>query len=349
MPRHALSPGAAFGNETESTILRASATQNPLAANISSPGKSTNRRHRGKHRKPSKLPVSDLRIPAGATLGLMGAVLLPQLASSPASGAMGDLAKTDSNPMTRQASEAFQKVDRITGKDAVKLAKKAPKHAAVQHERAGKHALREQRAQMPQKTLAQWAQENSHIGIPVRALEAYGNAERVMRKQQPKCGIPWTMVAGIGRIESNHGQFDGASLLADGLSTKQIIGIALDGSSGVRAITDTDDGKMDNDQIWDRAVGPMQFLPSTWRKWAEDANGDNFKDPHFIDDAALTAANYLCGHGSDLSTEEGQRAALMSYNNSSSYGDMAIEGAERYGEESTPLPPESSKSAAGLA
>jgi membrane-bound lytic murein transglycosylase B len=92
----------------------------------------------------------------------------------------------------------------------------------------------------------------------------------------------------------------------------------------------------------------MQFLPSTWEKWGEDANGDNFKDPHFIDDAALTAANYLCGHGSDLGTEAGERAALMSYNNSTSYGDMAIEGAERYAAAATPLPSATSASASNL-
>lgn len=320
-----------------------------VAAYVSSPNKSSNsRRQRGRHRKPSSIPIRDLRVPAGATLGLMGAVLVPQIAESSTTPAAVDESAT-----TAMRSNVFGSQAGIAPKPSApaeqapnaqsKSDEAQPRHREVPS--TGKHALRER---TPEQRLDRWAVANSHIGIPPRALEAYVEAEQTMRKQRPNCGIPWTMLAGIGRIESNHGQFDGAALTDKGLPSKQIVGIALDGASGVKAITDTDGGKMDNDTVWDRAVGPMQFIPSTWMKWAEDANGDNFKDPHFIDDAALTAANYLCGSGVDLSTEEGQRAALMSYNASSSYGDMALEGAARYGEESAP-PPANRASSAGLA
>lgn len=293
------------------------------------------------------MPIRDLRVPAGATLGLMGAVLLPQIAESSTTPAAVDESATTAmrSNVSGGAADLWSQHSspvKPTPNPPSKPEATQPRHREVPS--TGKHALRER---TPEQRLDRWAVANSHIGIPSRALEAYVEAEQTMREQQPKCGIPWTLLAGIGRIESNHGQFDGAALTDKGLPSKQIVGIALDGASGVKAITDTDGGKMDNDTIWDRAVGPMQFIPSTWTKWAEDANGDNFKDPHFIDDAALTAANYLCGGGADLTTEEGQRAALMGYNASSSYGDMALEGAASYGEESTP-PPES-RSAAGLA
>ncbi len=39
--------------------------------------------------------------------------------------------------------------------------------------------------------------------------------------------------------------------------------LPLNGANGTQAIRDTDAGQLDGDSIWDRAVGPMQFIPST--------------------------------------------------------------------------------------
>ncbi|MDI5980992.1 lytic transglycosylase domain-containing protein, partial [Amycolatopsis magusensis] len=123
----------------------------------------------------------------------------------------------------------------------------------------------------------------------------------------------------IGRIESNHGQYGGAALGADGLPSKPIIGVPLDGSPGVKAIGDTDGGRFDGDSTHDRAVGPMQFIPSTWAKYNSDGNGDGVGDPQQIDDAALAAARYLCAGSRDMSAAQGWWAGIMSYNNSIEY------------------------------
>jgi membrane-bound lytic murein transglycosylase B len=181
------------------------------------------------------------------------------------------------------------------------------------------------------ETLTQWAsQVAAASGVPARALSAYGNAELAMRADQPKCKISWATLAGIGRIESNHGQYAGAVLGADGRPSKPIIGVPLDGSAGVQAIGDTDGGRYDGDAGVDRAVGPMQFIPSTWRKWASDGNGDGLGDPQQIDDAALAAARYLCAGGRDMASPSGWWAGILSYNNSTEYAQKVFGLADGY-------------------
>ena len=166
--------------------------------------------------------------------------------------------------------------------------------------------------------------------IPARALVAYGNAELVVRSTTPGCHVSWTTLAGIGRVESNHGQFGGATLGEDGRPTKPIVGVPLDGSSGTRSIPDTDGGALDGDPGVDRAVGSMQFIPSTWRRWASDGNLDGRADPHQIDDAALSAARYLCAGGRNLGTAAGWWSAVFSYNNSVPYGQKVFGLADSY-------------------
>jgi membrane-bound lytic murein transglycosylase B len=168
------------------------------------------------------------------------------------------------------------------------------------------------------------------IDVPARALMAYGNAELVLRSTQPSCRLSWATLAGIGRVESNHGRFAGASLREDGRPSKPIIGVPLDGSPGVKAIADTDHGQFDADPTVDRAVGPMQFIPSTWRRWTSDANLDGVGDPQQIDDAALAAGRYLCAGNRDLSTPKDWWAAVFSYNNSVPYGQKVFGLADGY-------------------
>ncbi|WP_033295727.1 lytic transglycosylase domain-containing protein [Amycolatopsis jejuensis] len=176
-----------------------------------------------------------------------------------------------------------------------------------------------------------WANKVAGVtGIPARALRAYGNAELAMRSADAGCHISWATLAGIGRIESNHGQYGGAVLGADGRPSKPIIGVPLDGSAGVRAISDTDGGRFDGDPVADRAVGPMQFIPSTWRKWASDGNGDGLGDPQQIDDAALSAARYLCAGGRDMASPAGWWAGILSYNNSTEYAQKVFGLADGY-------------------
>ena len=89
-------------------------------------------------------------------------------------------------------------------------------------------------------------------------------------------------------------------------------------------IVDTDAGQFDNDAAYDRAVGPMQFIPSTWSVVGVDADGDGVRNPQDIDDAALGTAVYLCSGSDDLGTDAGRRGAVYRYNHSQSYVDLVL-------------------------
>jgi membrane-bound lytic murein transglycosylase B len=181
-------------------------------------------------------------------------------------------------------------------------------------------------------SVASWARRLSKkIQVPARALEAYAQAEILTGQSTPDCKITWTTLAGVGRVESQHGRHDGTQIGADGMLTPPIVGIALDGSPGVRAVPDTDGGRLDGDAQWDRAVGAMQFLPTTWARWGMRASGDGAPpDPQNMDDAALTAARYLCHRGGDLATAEGWWKAVFAYNTSTTYGQEVFSGADAY-------------------
>ncbi len=167
-------------------------------------------------------------------------------------------------------------------------------------------------------------------GIPARALSAYVLAQLTFSVSTPTCGIGWTMLAGIGGVESNHGRFGGASLQPDGTSTVPILGPPLDGTHGNKVIPATPAGeRFDGDPHFDHAVGPMQFLPSTWTKWGMSASG-GVPDPNNIDDAALTAARYLCAAGGDLATATGWRDALGAYNAPQAYAVQVTDLAAQY-------------------
>ena len=155
-------------------------------------------------------------------------------------------------------------------------------------------------------------------GIPARALRAYVAAAATANDSAPMCGIGWNTVAAVGFVESAHGTYGGGSLNAAGQSSGPIVGPSLDGN-GFAAIADADAGVLDGDARWDHAVGPMQFIPSTWQLVGRDGNGDGAADPFNIDDAALSAATYLCAHGRDLSTAYGWTDAIYSYNQSDPY------------------------------
>lgn len=165
------------------------------------------------------------------------------------------------------------------------------------------------------------------------ALDAYWRAAA----GEESCGIEWWMLAGISRVEGRHGTYGGTELLADGSNTRRIIGIALTGSGGTAAVGDSDGGALDGDAVHDRAVGPMQFIPSTWRRFARDGNGDGEQDPQNMYDATAAAAAYLC-HGRRVDTEAGLRAGYFSYNHSLAYVDAVLGHAYGYREHRIPEP-----------
>jgi membrane-bound lytic murein transglycosylase B len=167
--------------------------------------------------------------------------------------------------------------------------------------------------------------------IPERTMRAYLIAEAAMAQRAPNCKLTWATLAGVGRVESRHGRTGGSAVGSDGRLSPPVIGIALDGSAGVRAIRDTDRGALDGDTAWDRAVGAMQFLPATWSRWATRASADGAPpDPQDVDDAALTAARYLCASGGNLSTGKGWWKAVMTYNESVTYARDVFSAADAY-------------------
>lgn len=174
------------------------------------------------------------------------------------------------------------------------------------------------------------------LGIPATVLQAYRNAADIMSRERPTCHIDWALLASIGRIESNHAR--GGYVDKNGMTLEPILGPQLNGAGNFAPIPDTDHGVYDRDQVWDRAVGPMQFIPSTWRLWASDGNNDGSSDPNNIYDATLAAARYLCAGGVDLTNPDQLRSAILRYNNSSVYLAIVLAWADAYRKGVLPLP-----------
>jgi hypothetical protein len=166
------------------------------------------------------------------------------------------------------------------------------------------------------------------LGIPEIVLAAYRNAELALESSMPGCGISWSLLAGIGRIESGHagsGRTDAA-----GTTVTPIFGPALDGSLPGNEIIKAADGSAV------RAIGPMQFLPGTWANYAADGNGDGVADPHNVFDAALAAGKYLCSGGLNLRDPQQELRAVLRYNNSMAYAANVLSWSMAYRTGGTP-------------
>ena len=183
----------------------------------------------------------------------------------------------------------------------------------------------------PAAQLHDWAvQRAGALGIPVMALEAYAYAARVAEVENPDCHLKWTTLAGIGQVESHHGTYRGAQIAHNGDVTPPIRGVLLDGSGGNLEILDNDSVSHDGEEPFARAMGPMQFIPETWRLYGVDANNDGAISVDNIDDAALSAAGYLCWSGKNLATPRGWMGALRAYNRSDQYARTVRDWATAY-------------------
>jgi hypothetical protein len=172
-------------------------------------------------------------------------------------------------------------------------------------------------------------------GIPAVALDAYEAAAGELTTTDPGCQIDWEDLAGIGRVESDNGQTWGgaAHVTAQGTLYPPIYGPLLDGSDGFPAIPSPDAGRMEGGGVWARAVGPMQFLPSTWLAYARSDIGDSPPDPQNFYDAALSAGQYLCVNGGNLASQKGITAAVYAYNHVGSYVTLVEEWITFYQQE----------------
>ena len=151
--------------------------------------------------------------------------------------------------------------------------------------------------------------------IPPAALDAYYQAGDTCE------GVDWAVLAGIGKVETNHARVFGGTIAPNGDVTPLIFGPSLNGSGVGGNITPMPAGRWSGvyglTGSWMRAVGPMQFLPPTFAAYGSDANGDGAADPHNMFDAARAAAGLLCsthdGPVSDISR------AIKAYNHSDTY------------------------------
>ncbi|GAA0533824.1 transglycosylase protein with SLT domain [Saccharopolyspora erythraea NRRL 2338] len=169
---------------------------------------------------------------------------------------------------------------------------------------------------------------STEFGIPRTVLRAYQRAESERALGDPDCHLRWSLLAGIGRVESHHAR--SGDVTADGDMRTPIYGPELDGTGGTMAIRDG--------ARWARAAGPMQFIPSTWANWGADGSGDGRVDPQNVYDAAVAAGRYLCADGSDLSTEHGMRRAVLRYNHSDEYARTVLAWARAYERGGRPEP-----------
>jgi len=175
------------------------------------------------------------------------------------------------------------------------------------------------------------------LRIPAMALSAYRNAERIMATAAPNCGVSWNLLAGIGRIESMHA--NGGATDTRGTAIQPIYGPTLDGSlPGNEIIVQS---RTADRVTYARAMGPMQFLPGTWSRYASDGDGDGKADVQNIYDASLAAARYLCSGGMNLRDPSHVLAAILRYNNSMAYARNVMGWAAAYATGVVPvdLPP----------
>lgn len=156
------------------------------------------------------------------------------------------------------------------------------------------------------------------FAVPRTVLDSYRRAASSLAVSDPSCHLQWWVLAGIGRIESGHAA--GGRVDASGTTRGPILGPVLDGSlPGTAVIRDTDRGTLDGDTHFDRAVGPMQFVPATWASYASDGNHDGVASPNNVYDASLAAGRYLCSGSLDLATDAGLARAILRYNDSVDY------------------------------
>ncbi len=168
------------------------------------------------------------------------------------------------------------------------------------------------------------------VEFPLVALDAYYRAADSIAGERPTCRVRWWGIAGIARVEGRHGTYGGTKLRANGDTTRPIIGIQLNGTNETAVVGDSDGGALDGDPAFDRAIGPMQFIPQTWSRFKADGNDDGTISPFNMYDATLAAAKYLCTSSSGLDADRGLRTAYFSYNHSVPYVDSVLGYARLY-------------------
>lgn len=134
---------------------------------------------------------------------------------------------------------------------------------------------------------AQPAAATDARAIPANYLDLY-------KKAGDRYGIPWNVLAGIGKVETSHG-------------TSKLPGVS----------------KGEN---YAGAGGPMQFLQPTFDSFGVDGDKDGKKDRYDPDDAIPSAAAYLKHNGAPAR----MRTAIFQYNHSWDYVNLVLDWAKKY-------------------
>lgn len=137
----------------------------------------------------------------------------------------------------------------------------------------------------------------SQPGASRRADEIPGLYLRLYQMTGPRYGIAWTVLAGIGKVESDHG-------------TSSLPGV----QSG---------------ENFAGAGGPMQFIETTWAAFGQDGDHDGRRDRYNPADAIPGAANYLRHNRADQGGQD-LRRAIYAYNHSWTYVDLVLSWANKY-------------------
>jgi membrane-bound lytic murein transglycosylase B len=72
------------------------------------------------------------------------------------------------------------------------------------------------------------------------------------------------------------------------------------------------------------AIGPMQFRPATFARYAVDGDRNGVLDAWDPEDAIFSAAHYLCVSGAEGGSAAGVHAALLAYNHAEWYVDLVL-------------------------
>jgi membrane-bound lytic murein transglycosylase B len=185
----------------------------------------------------------------------------------------------------------------------------------------------------PADALGPWAGRiGGAIDVPAVAVQAYAYAQLMVQQTTPLCHLGWTTLAGLGQVDSQHGQAAGAVLDKNGRSSPPILGPPLDGKEGRSLVGDTDAGAYDSDDAYDRGMGPLLLVPSVWRTYASDGDNDQILDPYDIDDASLAMAKLLCVGGEDLAQISGWTAAMTRLGGGDAFTQAVYQAADSYGQ-----------------
>ena len=229
---------------------------------------------------------------------------------------------------TLEASIAESRAQVRVSETAIHEAEEKVSNALATYETA--KAAREETEALIKKIATSSFARFPEIDINLIVLDAYLRATRRVDIADPACGLEWWAVAAVGYVETGHAR--GRAMMPDGTVVDEIIGPTLDGTEGNQVVVDTDKGELDGDPVYDHGVGPMQFIPETWKNRGADGNNDGTKDPYNFYDAALATARVLCANRGDqrMSTVTGFGNALFAYNASKDYVRKVTEIAVRY-------------------